>query len=95
VNEGLLLLNIWNTNSFRKLTYGEWKPIEGSFERKLSSWIEKLLSYRDHFILINSVLMSRPMFMLSFLEVHIWVRKRLDFYKSCFFWQSDGHKRKL
>jgi hypothetical protein len=32
--------------------------------------------------------------MLSFLEIPIGVRKRLDFFKSLFFWQSDGHKKK-
>jgi hypothetical protein len=34
------------------------------------------------------------MFMLCFLEIPIGVRKRLDYYRSWFFWQSDGHKRK-
>jgi hypothetical protein len=79
---------------FRKLKNSEWKPIEDRFERKLSSWIGKLLSYGDRLILINSVLTSLPMFMLSFFEIPIGVRKRLDFYRSHFFWQSDGHKRK-
>jgi hypothetical protein len=32
--------------------------------------------------------------MLSFFEVPIGVRKRLDFFRSRFFWQGDGHKRK-
>jgi hypothetical protein len=45
-------------------------------------------------VLINSVLMSLPMFMLSFLEIPKGVRKRLDFSRSPFFWRSDGHKRK-
>jgi hypothetical protein len=79
---------------FRKLKNSEWKPIEDRFERKLSSWIGKLLSYGDRLILINSVLTSLPMFMLSFFEIPVGVRKRLDFYRSRFFWQSDGHKRK-
>jgi hypothetical protein len=34
------------------------------------------------------------MFILSFLEIPKRVRKRLDFFRSRFFWQSDGHKRK-
>jgi hypothetical protein len=53
-----------------------------------------MLSYGDRLNLINSVLTSLPMFMLSFLEIPIGVRKRLDFFRSRFFWQSDGHKRK-
>jgi hypothetical protein len=34
------------------------------------------------------------MFMLSFLEIPKGVRKRLDFYRSRFFWQNDQLKRK-
>jgi hypothetical protein len=34
------------------------------------------------------------MFMLFLFEIPIEVPKRLDFYRSHFFWQSDGHKRK-
>jgi hypothetical protein len=34
------------------------------------------------------------MFMLYFLEISIGVRKRLDFYRSRFFWQSDENKNK-
>jgi hypothetical protein len=67
---------------FRKLKNGEWKPIKDRFEKKLSSWIGKLLSYGDRLILINSVLTSLPMFMLSFFEIPKGVRKRLDFFRS-------------
>jgi hypothetical protein len=79
---------------FQKLKNGEWKLIEDRFERKLASWLGKLLSYGDRLVLINSVLTSLPMFMLSFFEIPKGVRKRLDFFRSRFFWQSDGHKRK-
>jgi hypothetical protein len=34
------------------------------------------------------------MFLLSFLEIPKGVRKRLDFYRSRFFWQSDGQNKK-
>lgn len=62
--------------------------------KKLGCWKGKLLSYSDRFTLINSVLTSMPMFMLSFFEIPVRVRKRLDFYRSRFFWQSEEHKRK-
>ena len=52
------------------------------------------MSYGGRLILINSVLTSLPMFLLSFFEVPVGVRKRLDFYRSRFFWQSDESKRK-
>jgi hypothetical protein len=34
------------------------------------------------------------MFLLSFFEIPKGVRKRLNFYRSRFFWQSDGQKKK-
>jgi hypothetical protein len=79
---------------FRRLKNGEWKLIEDHFEKKLSSWLGKLLSYGYRLILINSILTSLPMFMLSFFEILEGVRKRLAFFRSRFFWQCDGHKKK-
>jgi hypothetical protein len=60
----------------------------------MGCWQSKLLSYGDRLVLINSFLTSLPMFMLPFLEIPKGVMKRLDFYQSHFFWQSDQHKRK-
>jgi hypothetical protein len=54
---------------FRRLKNGEWKTVEDRFEIKLSSWIGKLLSYGNRLVLINPVLTSLPMFLLSFLEL--------------------------
>jgi hypothetical protein len=78
----------------RRILNKEWNPVETRFERKLGCWQSKLLSYGDRLVLINSVLSSLPMFMLSFFEIPKGVRKRLDFYRSRFFWQNDQLKRK-
>jgi hypothetical protein len=53
-----------------------------------------MLSYGDHLVLINYVFTSLPMFMLFFLKIPKRVRKRLDYYGSRFFWQSDEDKTK-
>ena len=45
-------------------------------------------------MLINSVLSSLSMFMMSFFEVPREVLKKLDYYRSRFFWQNDQHKKK-
>ena len=37
---------------YRKLKNSDWKVVEDRFEKKLSSWIGKLLSYGDRLILI-------------------------------------------
>jgi hypothetical protein len=80
---------------FRRLRNGEWKPVEDRFETKLSNSIGKLLSYGDTLILINSVLTSLPMFMLSFFEIPIGVRKLLDYYRSRFFGKEKTIKRSI
>jgi hypothetical protein len=53
----------------KKISNAVWKIIEDKFEKKLSSWKGNLLSYGGRLVLINSVLSSLAMFMLSFYEV--------------------------
>jgi hypothetical protein len=53
---------------YRKLSNRDWKQVEERFEKKLSSWKGKLLSLGGRLVLINSVLSSLPMFMMSFLK---------------------------
>lgn len=47
------------------------------------------MSYGGRLDLVNSVLTSAYVY---FFEVSIGVRKRLDFYRSWFFWQSGENK---
>jgi hypothetical protein len=54
---------------YRKLSNKDWEQIEERIEKKLSSCKEKYLSVEDRLVLINYVLSSLPMFMLSFFEV--------------------------
>jgi len=53
-----------------------------------------MLSVGGRLVLINSVLSSLPMFMMSFFRIPKGVLKKLDFYRSRFFWQCDENKRK-
>jgi hypothetical protein len=50
--------------------------------------------YGDMLVLINSVLTSLPVLMLSFLEIPKGVRKIFDYFRSNFFWESDDDKKK-
>jgi hypothetical protein len=43
---------------YRNFLFREWKVIEDRFEKKLASWIGKILSYGDILILNNSVLIT-------------------------------------
>jgi hypothetical protein len=62
---------------------------------KMSSWIGKLLSCGDHLVLVNSVLTSLPIFMLSFFEIPKGVWKRLDYFRSRFFGKVTDTRRDI
>jgi hypothetical protein len=79
---------------FKKLNNAYWKVIEEKIEKRLSCWKAKMLSYGGRLILINSVLSSLALFMLSFYELPKGILHKVDFYKSMFFWQGDNHKKK-
>jgi hypothetical protein len=68
--------------------------IEERIEKKLSSWKGKYLSVGGHLVLINLMLSSLPMFMLSFFEIPKGVLEKINYFRSRFFWQSDNQKMK-
>jgi hypothetical protein len=70
----------------KRITNADWEIIEQKFEKRLSCWKGKLLSYGGRLVLINSVLSSITMFMLSFYEIPKTILHKLDYYRSRFFW---------
>jgi uncharacterized protein YpuA (DUF1002 family) len=70
---------------YRKLSNKDWEKIEERIEKKLSSWKEKYLSVVGRLVLINSVLSSLPMFILSFFDVLKGVLEKIDYSRSRFF----------
>ena len=80
--------------SQHKIANKDWEQLETRFQKKLSSWKSKLLSAGGRLVLINSILSSLPMFMLSFFKIPKGILKKLDYYRSRFFWQNEGHKKK-
>ena len=77
---------------YRRLLNNEWSVIEEKVEKKLSSWKGRNLSMGGRLVLLNSVLSSFPIFMISFFEVSKEVIKKLDYFCSRFYWQNDQHK---
>jgi hypothetical protein len=70
---------------FRRLRNKDWEKIEERIEKKLSTWKGKYLLVGGRLVLINSILTSLPMFMLSFFEVQKWVLEKIDYFRSRFF----------
>ena len=79
---------------YRKLRNGDWRHIEERFEKRLIGWKGKMLSVGGRLVLINSVLSSLPMFMLSFFGIPKGVLRKLEYLRSRFFWQNDQHRKK-
>jgi hypothetical protein len=65
---------------------------EERIEKKLSRWKGKYLLVGGRLVLINSVLTSFPMFIISFLGTYrgSW---EIEYFRS-FFWQNDSGKKK-
>jgi hypothetical protein len=78
----------------RKLRNSDWRVIEKRSEKKLASWKAKHLSYGGRLVILNPVLSGLPMFMMSVFEIPKEVFKKLDQYRSRFFWQGNKDKKK-
>ena len=65
---------------FRQLRNDGWRKVQERFERRLSSWKGKHLSIGGRLTLINSVLSSLPMYMMSFFALPKGVQKKLDYF---------------
>jgi hypothetical protein len=79
---------------YRKLSNKDWKMVEERIEKRLSSWKGKYLSVGGRLVLINSVLTSLVIFMMSFSKSLEEFWKKINFYRSRFYWQSDDYKKK-
>jgi len=79
---------------FRKLSNRDWKVIEERFEKKLSAWKVKLLTVEGRQVLINLMLSSLPMFVMSFLTTKRSVQK-VELLLIKIFSQNDQHKKKI
>ena len=80
---------------YRRLNNSDWKGVDERFQKRLSGWKGKLFSSGGKLVLINSVLSNLPLFIFLFFEVPREVLKKLDFYRSRFFWQSNEDKKKV
>nr|KYP38922.1 Putative ribonuclease H protein At1g65750 family [Cajanus cajan] len=68
-----------------------WKPIIARLKKNLSSWKSKVFSMVGRVCLLNFVLMSLPLFFLSFFRVPKSVGKQIISIQRQFLWGSkDG-----
>ena len=79
--------------NYRKLTNKDWSVIKERL-KTLCNQKGKFLSVGGRLVLINSLLSNLPIFMLSFFRSSKGVLKKLDYYRSRFFWQYGEHHKK-
>ena len=59
--------------------------LRSALKKKLTCWKAKCQSYGGRLVLLNSVLSSLPLFMMSFFKIPKEVLKNLDHFRSTFF----------
>ncbi|GKV45171.1 hypothetical protein SLEP1_g52281 [Rubroshorea leprosula] len=71
-----------------------WQPLVDSFKKKLASWKGRHLSFGGRITLINSVLSSLPVFMMSAYQIPKGILYTLDKIRRCFFWGGGEELKK-
>jgi hypothetical protein len=85
-NQGAFLMRYLRVPiHYRRLSNADWKRVEERFEKRLSSSKGKHLSTGGRLTLINSVLSSLPMYIMSFFAIPKGVLKKLNYFRSTFF----------
>ncbi|GKV25907.1 hypothetical protein SLEP1_g35285 [Rubroshorea leprosula] len=79
--------------SHRRLTM--WQPLLESFKKKLSSWKGRQLSLGGQITLINSVLSSLPVFLMSVYLLPKGTLKAIDKIRKSFLWGGEGERKRI
>jgi hypothetical protein len=80
---------------YRILNNKDWEMIEERIEKKLSSWKGKYLSVEGRLVLINLVLSSLPLFMLSFFKISKGVLEKLITSGQDFFGKTIARRKSI
>ncbi|GKV26644.1 hypothetical protein SLEP1_g35909 [Rubroshorea leprosula] len=72
-----------------------WQPMVNSFKKKLTTWKGRFLSLGGRITLINSVLSSLPVFLMSVYLIPKGILYSIDKIRRSFLWGGGGEKRKI
>ncbi|KAF5931642.1 hypothetical protein HYC85_027813 [Camellia sinensis] len=79
-------------NPRRKST---WDPVVAKFQKKLSSWKRRLLSFAGRLTLIKSALSNLPLYFLSIFKMPKGIVKAISKIQANFLWGSSAASRKV
>jgi hypothetical protein len=80
---------------FEKLKREELQPLIDNLLKRLSGWRGKLLSLEARRLLIQTVLASIPIYMLSFFKFPKWALKLINTQLSNCLWSDEEGNRKI
>ncbi|GKV48207.1 hypothetical protein SLEP1_g55033 [Rubroshorea leprosula] len=72
-----------------------WQPLVESVKSKLAPWKGRHLSFRGRITLINSVLSSLPMFLMSVYLLPKGILYSIDKIRKSFLWGGEGEGKKI
>ncbi|GKV27594.1 hypothetical protein SLEP1_g36753 [Rubroshorea leprosula] len=72
-----------------------WQPLLESFKKKLSSWKGRQLSLGGRITLINSVLSSLLVFLMSVYRLPKGTLKAIDKIRKSFLWGGEGERKRI
>ena len=75
--------------------YGNWSSLIDRFQKRLSNWKTKTLSYGGRLTLIKSVLGSLGVYFFSTFKAPISILKKLESIRRDFFWGGSSDTKKL
>ena len=75
--------------------YGNWSSLIDRFQKRLSNWKTKTLSYGGRLTLIKSVLGSLGVYFFSTFKAPISILKKLESIRRDFFWGGSSDTKKI
>ncbi|XP_071719522.1 uncharacterized protein [Rutidosis leptorrhynchoides] len=72
-----------------------WRPVIDKFEKRLSDWKARTISFGGRLTLVNEVLNSLPLYYFSFFRVPPSVLNKLEKVRRNFFWGGSGDINKI
>jgi hypothetical protein len=76
--------------SVKKLTKADWQQLLDKMDRHLATWKARLMSKAGRLEMLNSVLTSLAVYMMSINEMPPWVKKEFDKRRRAWLWAGEA-----
>jgi hypothetical protein len=76
--------------SIKRLTKADWQILLDKMDRHLATWKARLMSKAGRLEMLNSVLTSLAVYMMSISEMPAWVKKEFDRRRRAWLWAGDS-----